>query len=59
MPRLPLHFLACVFVSSLFAQTVQEKGNTAGADDGEGGQLDLIILADKSKVNPALWLRKR
>jgi septal ring factor EnvC (AmiA/AmiB activator) len=39
--------------------TGQVLGRTAGSDDGEGGQLDFILMVEKNNVNPQSWLRRR
>ncbi|HEU4471716.1 MAG TPA: peptidoglycan DD-metalloendopeptidase family protein [Flavisolibacter sp.] len=39
-------------------KTGQVIGRTAQADDGSGGQLDLILMNETKNVNPAPWLRK-
>jgi septal ring factor EnvC (AmiA/AmiB activator) len=39
--------------------TGQVLGRTAGSDDGEGGQLDFILMVEKNNVNPQAWLRRR
>ncbi len=38
--------------------TGQVIGRTAGADDGSGGQLDLILMIENKNVNPTPWLRR-
>ncbi len=38
--------------------TGQVIGRTAGADDGSGGQLDLILMIENRNVNPTPWLRR-
>jgi septal ring factor EnvC (AmiA/AmiB activator) len=39
-------------------RTGQSIGTTATADDGSGGQVDLIIMQEYNKVNPKAWLRR-
>jgi septal ring factor EnvC (AmiA/AmiB activator) len=39
-------------------KTGQVIGRTAQADDGSGGQLDLILMVETKNVNPAPWLRR-
>ncbi|MDB5252268.1 MAG: peptidoglycan DD-metalloendopeptidase family protein [Flaviaesturariibacter sp.] len=39
-------------------RTGQSIGTTATADDGSGGQVDLIIMQEYTKVNPRSWLRR-
>lgn len=36
----------------------QVIGKAGVADDGQGGQVDLILMNETNKVNPAPWLRK-
>lgn len=36
----------------------QTIGRAAGADDGSGGQVDLIIMKEYQQVNPTPWLRR-
>lgn len=38
--------------------TGQVIGRTGGADDGTGGQLDLILMIESKNVNPTPWLRR-
>jgi septal ring factor EnvC (AmiA/AmiB activator) len=38
--------------------TGQVIGTTATADDGTGGQVDLILMNETRKVNPSPWLRR-
>ena len=38
--------------------TGQVIGRTAQADDGSGGQLDLILMIESRNVNPTPWLRR-
>lgn len=38
--------------------TGQVIGTTAAADDGSGGQLDLIIMQEYKNINPTPWLRR-
>ncbi len=38
--------------------TGQVIGRTARADDGSGGQLDLILMIESKNVNPTPWLRR-
>jgi murein hydrolase activator len=38
--------------------TGQVIGRTASADDGSGGQLDLILMIESKNVNPTPWLRR-
>jgi septal ring factor EnvC (AmiA/AmiB activator) len=33
-------------------------GKVAADEDGSGGKLDFILMKEKQKVNPSLWLRK-
>ncbi|MDB5196238.1 MAG: peptidoglycan DD-metalloendopeptidase family protein [Flaviaesturariibacter sp.] len=39
-------------------RTGQAIGRTATADDGSGGQLDLIIMQEYKNINPTPWLRR-
>lgn len=39
-------------------RTGQVIGRTAGADDGDGGQLDFMIMQEYKNVNPTPWLRR-
>ncbi|HEX6335033.1 MAG TPA: peptidoglycan DD-metalloendopeptidase family protein [Flavisolibacter sp.] len=39
-------------------KTGQVIGRTATADDGTGGQLDLILMNERQNVNPTPWLRR-
>jgi septal ring factor EnvC (AmiA/AmiB activator) len=36
----------------------QQIGKTNTADDGEGGQVDLILMNESKNINPAPWLRR-
>jgi murein hydrolase activator len=38
--------------------TGQPIGRTAQADDGDGGQLDFMIMQEYKNVNPTPWLRR-
>jgi murein hydrolase activator len=40
-------------------RTGQVIGRTAGADDGEGGQLDFLLMIESKNVNPEPWLQRR
>jgi len=51
--------LASINVSrSATVKTGQVIGTTGVADDGTGGQVDLIMLNETKKVNPSPWLRR-
>jgi murein hydrolase activator len=39
-------------------RTGQAIGRTATADDGDGGQLDFMIMQEYKNVNPTPWLRR-
>jgi septal ring factor EnvC (AmiA/AmiB activator) len=39
-------------------RTGQAIGRTAQADDGDGGQLDFMIMQEYKNVNPTPWLRR-
>jgi murein hydrolase activator len=39
-------------------KTGQVIGKTAQADDGQGGQLDLILMNETKNINPTPWLRR-
>jgi septal ring factor EnvC (AmiA/AmiB activator) len=39
-------------------RTGQAIGRTAGADDGDGGQVDFMIMQEYKNVNPTPWLRR-
>lgn len=40
-------------------RTGQVIGRTAQADDGEGGQLDFLLMIESKNVNPEPWLSRR
>jgi septal ring factor EnvC (AmiA/AmiB activator) len=39
-------------------RTGQAIGRTASADDGDGGQVDFMIMQEYKNVNPTPWLRR-
>jgi murein hydrolase activator len=39
-------------------RTGQSIGRTAQADDGDGGQLDFMIMQEYKNINPTPWLRR-
>jgi septal ring factor EnvC (AmiA/AmiB activator) len=39
-------------------RTGQAIGRTAQADDGDGGQLDFMIMQEYKNINPTPWLRR-
>lgn len=52
--------LASVTVSKgSSVSTGQVIGRTGGSLDGEGGQLDFILMVERNNVNPQSWLRRR
>jgi hypothetical protein len=39
-------------------KTGQAIGRTGQAEDGSGGQIDLILMNEFKNVNPEPWLRR-
>jgi septal ring factor EnvC (AmiA/AmiB activator) len=39
-------------------KTGQEIGKAGRADEGDGGQIDFILMIEKKEVNPETWLRR-
>lgn len=51
--------LSSVSVSKgMEVKTGQSIGHAAQADDGEGGQVDFILMIETQKVNPEPWLHR-
>ncbi|MEI6947875.1 peptidoglycan DD-metalloendopeptidase family protein [Paraflavisolibacter sp. H34] len=52
--------LSAVSVSKGMAiRTGQSLGRAAAADDGNGGQIDFMLMIESRNVNPEPWLRRR
>jgi septal ring factor EnvC (AmiA/AmiB activator) len=39
-------------------RTGQAIGKAGRADEGDGGQIDFILMIEKKEVNPETWLRR-
>jgi hypothetical protein len=39
-------------------KTGQTIGKAGRADEGDGGQIDFILMIEKKEVNPETWLRR-